>query len=533
MLGGRPAGGGSNVERGPAVETVLGFSMTSTRVGWVLVDGRNTNGATLDHDVFDVQSDTETSTSQHLAAIRGAEAIAGASGHKVHSIGVTWSDDVEAEATSLLKSLRESGYDHVAAVQLWKATQAWAHVIGRDLEYKKPAVCVIEPATVTCLTFEDGAVHTDVTRSRQSGNAEGLSNWLSELFADRGMQPDGLFLLGSHRELDQFTGALDEALPMTVLATAEAQLVLARGAALALMKNAHLADAPTVRLTTEPPTRSWVASHARVLTTSAAALVVGTAVLATAGSQLVHKDAAPAGPAPAATSVTPANAQAVSSAALVPSVRPPQALAVAPSRVQAPATQAPRVSAPTTEAPARVHAPQPQSDVVDSQPVSTPSEAPVAALNDPVAPPAAAAHLPAAPPVEPVPPAPAAPLVLPGPPVLPGPAAPPPALPEPAAAPLFLPAPAAPPPILPAPAAPPPILPAPAAPPPILPAPAAPPPALPAPAAAPHLPEAPPPAAPAPEAVAPPAPGPAPELPPPPPDPVQAALNSLFGGGTP
>src|SRR5258708_6612348 len=90
---------------GPEVQTVLGLSMTSTGVGWVLLDRQGPDAFTLDHDAFDVQSTvdgTTDDTSQHTAAVRGAHAIATASGHKVGSVRVTWSEDAEADATALL-----------------------------------------------------------------------------------------------------------------------------------------------------------------------------------------------------------------------------------------------------------------------------------------------------------------------------------------------------------------------------------------------------------------------------------------------
>jgi hypothetical protein len=122
-------------------------------------------------------------------AVRGAQAIAAATGHVVRSIGVTWSDDVERAATQLLASLRASGYDNLVEVPLPNAAQAWAQGVGRDLGYAKTAVCVIEPATVTLLAVEtgDGAVQTAVTRARESASADGLSQWLtgSQLVPER------------------------------------------------------------------------------------------------------------------------------------------------------------------------------------------------------------------------------------------------------------------------------------------------------------------------------------------------------------
>ena len=80
------------------MQTVLGLSMTSTSVGWVLLDGPGPDATTLDHDAFDVQAgvqETAGNTSQHVAAARGAQAIATASGHKVGSVQVTWTEDIE------------------------------------------------------------------------------------------------------------------------------------------------------------------------------------------------------------------------------------------------------------------------------------------------------------------------------------------------------------------------------------------------------------------------------------------------------
>ncbi len=96
-------------------------------------------------------------------------------------------------------------------------------------------MCVVEPAAVTLLTVDAvGAVQIDVTQSRDTATADGLSHWLSDVLNGDRREPDSLLLLGSRSDRDQLTGPLDEALPMPVISTAEAQLVLARGAALAL-----------------------------------------------------------------------------------------------------------------------------------------------------------------------------------------------------------------------------------------------------------------------------------------------------------
>lgn len=226
------------------METVLGLSMTSTSVGWVLVDGSEANGATLDHDAFDLGTGvTSERNAQQAVAVRGAQAIAAASGHEVRSIGVTWTDDAEVDAKGLLESLRHSGWDNLVPVPLSQAAGEWAQGVGRELGYEMAAVCIIEPTTVTLVTVDtgDGAPHTDVTHARDSAPADGLSQWLTAMF-DRGHQPDSVLLVGSGSDLDAIKGALDDALPMPVVASVEAQLVLARGAALAFVKPVDVTD---------------------------------------------------------------------------------------------------------------------------------------------------------------------------------------------------------------------------------------------------------------------------------------------------
>ena len=247
------------------MDTVLGVSITSTSVGWVLADGSADDDATLDHDAFDVDVGD---TSQHAVAVRGAQAIAAATGHEIRSIGLTWTHDAETEARQLLHSLRESGYDNVVEVRLSQATKAWAQGIGRELGYQTAAVCVVEPAAVTLLTVDArGAVQIDVTQSRDSANPDGLSRWLSDVLNGDRREPDSLLLLGSRSDRDELTARIDEALPMPVIGTAEAQLVLARGAALALANNAV---EPVVEDDEDPgedeqppPGPSWISSHTR------------------------------------------------------------------------------------------------------------------------------------------------------------------------------------------------------------------------------------------------------------------------------
>jgi hypothetical protein len=439
--------------------------MTSTSVGWLLLDRQGPDAFTLDHDAFDVQSapnGASEDTSKHAAAARGAHAIATASGHEVGAVRVTWSEDAEADATALLKSLADLGFETIESIPLNQAAQTWGIEVGRANEQSKTALCILEPGTATVMVIATGAgsVRTAVTNTRE--HAADLIDWLVTIFKRDGWLPESLHLVGSRDDLDAVSGPIGEALPIPVSDSADTQLALARGAALTTVRPliaspAQVAETPEVdsRPRRDRPwaaAKPWVVSNAKKLTVSAAGLaVVGVALSLAAGSaqNVENASAQEASPSAAGASVTSVSVHAVPSRISAPPVQP---MAVAPTPVPpAPPEAVPPPAdfawAAAPAAPAAVPVPEPTVSVAPAEPVAPPSAEPLAA---PVAPPPAAPVV--APPAAPVAAPPAAPAAV------------------PPAAPLGVP-----------------------------PAPVAPPPA------------------------------PMPAEPPPPPDPVQAALSPLFG----
>jgi hypothetical protein len=218
------------------VDAVLGLSVTPSAVGLVLVEGQDADGATMDGEAFEVgmrgRGSALQTSEQAAAAVRRSEAIAATRGHRLHSIGVTWSDDANTEASLLLKSLTDSGFDNVVPVRLPEATEALARGIAEVIGYGTTAVCVLEPDTVIALIvhLRDGAVQTSV--NRRIVTEDDLIRWLSSLFTRADWQPEALVLVGSGGD-DELMPILESALSVPVFAPAEAQLALARGAALA------------------------------------------------------------------------------------------------------------------------------------------------------------------------------------------------------------------------------------------------------------------------------------------------------------
>jgi hypothetical protein len=416
--------------------------MTSTSVGWALLDGQGPDAITLDHDAFDVQSGAGPGDmSQHAAAARGAQAIATTSGHTVGSVRVTWSEDVEASATALLKSLADLGFDNVLAIPLRQATQTWAIEAGRANEHHKTALCILEPGTATVMVVATGAgsVRTAVTNTRE--HAADLVDWLTTIFNRDGWLPECLYLVGAHDDLDAVTAPISDSLPIPVFDSVDSQLALARGAALATVRHVTVASSPvaeTPRKLKPRPDRSKLLSDVKKVTTSAAAVaVVGAALSLAAGSALNGEKVSTqaANPLAAGASVTSASVHTVPAPASAPPAPHVQALAAEPP----PATPAPPETLTLPAEPLAAVEPEPVSVPVpehraSASPPANVSAAPLAAPQAPIAAP------PAAPLAAPAALSPAVPAAAP-----PAPIAAPPAAP-PAAAPAVPPDPAVPPP---------------------------------------------------------------------------------------
>jgi hypothetical protein len=222
------------------VDAVLGLSMTPTSVGLVLVEGQDADGATMDGNAFDVHEGALDSSAQATAAVLRTEALAATRGLRLHSIGVTWSEDADAEASALMRSLSESGFDNVVAIRLPEATEALARGMAAVIGYQTTAVCVIEPDAVITLVVNtsDGAVQTAFNHAIDSD--ESLISWLSTVFTKADWQPEALVVVGSAGGFESILPQLEDALSVPVFAPEEAELALARGAALASAQTIEL-----------------------------------------------------------------------------------------------------------------------------------------------------------------------------------------------------------------------------------------------------------------------------------------------------
>lgn len=264
--------------------TVLGVSVTPTTVRSVLVEGRGADGATLGHDEYDVLEEVG-------AALRRARDEAEADDQAVSSIGVTWSDDAELEASTVLDGMARAGLTGVSAVPLSEAVEALASSIGRVIGYQRTALCVVEPETAAIAVVDTADDSVDVLISHAIDSEGALIDWVGAALADE-MRPDGLFMVGSVPGLDDTATTLQDELELPVFNPPEAELALAHGAALASAENTSLRPFDFTVPVAPKPRRNPVAAPMTMLVAGAVTFVVSLSVAV--GDQLVPaRDAVP------------------------------------------------------------------------------------------------------------------------------------------------------------------------------------------------------------------------------------------------
>ncbi|WP_326546555.1 hypothetical protein QGN32_23545 [Mycolicibacterium sp. ND9-15] len=355
------------------MDTVLGLSVTPSAVGLVLVEGRDADGATVDRDTIEIlparRSSPLQSSDEAAAAVLRAEALATERGHRLHTIGVTWSEDAELEASLLLRSLSECGFANVVPVQLPEASEALAWGVADAIGNEVTAVCVIGCDTVIALVVHtrEGAVQTAVNRSIDS--EESLIRWLNAVFAKADWRPEALILVGSGGDPDALMPRLETVLSVPVFAAAEAELALARGAALA---SAHSNESV---FAAEQPL-DHMGGHRRRQTTHAGPLVVltvGVVTFVASVSAAISmqwgpgKGTVPAAPSPAA-KTSPDIAAAPVPRSATPPV--PAALPAPPPAELSPPPEQP--SAVTVEVPAAPESPPPTAPAPEAPIVTVP-----------------------------------------------------------------------------------------------------------------------------------------------------------------
>jgi hypothetical protein len=344
----------------------LGLSKTSTSIGWVLVDECNVAGDPLDHDAFDI---TDASTAAPVATARRVRDIATASGYTVDSVHVTSTGNL----SSLRDALTQMGFHDVVPVSLTAAIRGWAMDVGRANGQRTIAVCILgqDSASLSVLDTLSGAIETVTTTA--SRDCVALSVWLNASFGLDKSQPEALYLIGSRSQLAAIADKLDSTLSVPVVATHDAQLALARGAATSSMW--HVDHCGGVN-------RSGFASQARTLTAVALVAVVSLFTLSSAGSPVTLAQRSVAQPAPPA-AAQPAEMPPAAAPPAPPEAFPPPAPTAEPmtEALPPPATIPEPAAVPVT-----VQVAPPVEHLPDVQPVEHIPDAQSALAPGPIAP---------------------------------------------------------------------------------------------------------------------------------------------------
>jgi hypothetical protein len=346
------------------MDLVLGLSMTSTAVRWVLVEGTTGEGATIHRDGIDFDTLDEV--------------IAAVGDNRLHAAGVTWTNEAEAEASTLLEALAARDLENVIAISELEAADALTTGIADRAGYDDVAVCLIEPdAAVIAKVNLQGATVDRIARPLDGDDAVELPSSVIALLDLDEWQPEAIFVVGSADDLDVVMSSIAALTDSPVFSAAEADLALARGAALASARAVNTLDTPRA------PLMSRTGALTSVLVAAVVVFVV--ALSAALGLRLTPgSDSTPAQPQVANADAPPPAAPARS----VPKAPPPSPRAA----LQAVARTIVVAVPPAPEAPI----PEP----IDEPPAYVP---PAPAYVPPAPPPA---YVPPAPPPNYVPPAP-------------------------------------------------------------------------------------------------------------------------------
>lgn len=350
------------------MDLVLGLAMTSRAVRWVLVEGTTGEGRPVDRGAISFEDAAGYDPDGLLRGLVDDTELDG--GHRIHAIGVTWTNDAAPLAGHIMQSLDNRGYGNVFAVSEIEAAGMLASGIAEITDHDDIAVCIVEPdAAVVAIVTPD-----DVSADRIERSDTFVAD-ITGLLALTGRPISAMFILGSDAH-GPVVAELAESLPAQVITAAESDLAFARGAGLAAALAVNTVATPAKKVHwTKVGALSSVVGGALVTLVVASSAAIGLhlhpgAVSETAHAASIQESAPEAGPAPKPVQ-KPVDKPAAKPA---PAAPPPSPAAPPPAHaVEAanpPAHQPPAPAAPAPE-PAPAYVPPAPA------PLYTPPPAPV------------------------------------------------------------------------------------------------------------------------------------------------------------
>ncbi|MBS9534388.1 hypothetical protein KIH27_12415 [Mycobacterium sp. M1] len=338
---------------------VLGVSLSAGHGGVVVLDGVGADARTVIRDsvaVFASEMDAVAT------AVAQAARTAASRGYPVQAVGLTCTVDVERCAVDLASRLADSGIAEIELVDPVDATAALAEVIAASRRSQCATVSLLAgDATIAAFADGRGGVHRPAV-TLHHGDATLAT--LNELVADR--RADAVFVMVPRAlAVDGFAERLERALAPRMAEVLDAELGLARGAALAAGQSARGGDGAADQ-STVPVQQRLHRTHALLFGLAAATLLVAAVTVALVRAGTAHNAAEQT---PRAASPSSAVAPPVSAAENASTVRPPVS---APEPAEPQVAEAGEVRLQTMAEPLAESAPVP-----DAPPVGAPPPAPV------------------------------------------------------------------------------------------------------------------------------------------------------------
>jgi hypothetical protein len=364
------------------MDLVLGLSMTSTAVRWVLVEGTTGEGATIHRDGIDFDTLDDV--------------IAAIGDNRLHAVGVTWTNEAEAEASTMLEALADRDLDNVITVSELEAADVLATGIADRAGYNDVAVCLVEPDAAVIAKVSPQGVSVDrIARPLDEADTVELPSSVIAMLDLDEWQPEAIFVVGSADDLDLVMSTLADLTESPVISAAEADLALARGAALASAQAVNTLEAPRTPLMSRTAALASVLVAAVVIFVVSLSVALGLRLAPGTDSTPEQRPAADGADAPAPAAPAPSVPKAAPQA--------PRPAAPPPPPPAAPPPEAPPAVARTVAA---AVPPAPEVAPVAEPVNEPPAAAPIAPAPAYVPPAPAPAYVPPAPPPNYVPPAP-------------------------------------------------------------------------------------------------------------------------------
>lgn len=253
------------------MDLVLGVSMTSTALRFVLVEDATGDGATVDSGTLAMPASSD-SLDALVSAVSGEGRYAVAPGQRPLAAGVTWTESVTEQAVALMAALTARGARNVVALSPAESAAALAAGLADLAAQTDVAVCVAEPDAALVAVVTADTVHVDQVGRH---DADTLAHRVQATVGSTAVYPEGVYVLGSDDDVDAVVAALAGLVTAPVLSAAEADLALARGAALASAQGSVGVHAPLAltQVTADAP-KSWLTWRIPALTSVLVAAMV-------------------------------------------------------------------------------------------------------------------------------------------------------------------------------------------------------------------------------------------------------------------